>query len=32
MNIAIDDLASAITNELVNYSQEVTDGLKEDIK
>lgn len=32
MSIKIDDLADEIMNELMNYSQEVTDGLKQDIK
>ncbi len=31
-NIKIDDLASAITKELTEYSQEVTDGIKREIK
>jgi hypothetical protein len=31
MSINIDDLASAITEELVNYSEEVTDGIKKSV-
>ena len=31
-NIKIDDLASTIAKELTEYSQEVTDGLKKDIR
>lgn len=31
-NIKIDELASAVTRELTQYSQEVTDGIKRDVK
>ncbi len=32
MSIRIDELSASITQELADYSQEVTDGIKEDVR